>query len=160
MKGRWETPQTWRNRRWESREAEVKTGAVPVTDPAEQFRLVMGARFEKRSILSRSEAYVLYAAENAIKTADLQWRVMAQVCLGEVLSSPDERAYGAINSKRVDPSSSPEMAIRLRPLSTRDTGTTKELLPREMLLRKRYCERLGFGTSRSHPRVAPRTWPE
>jgi hypothetical protein len=27
---------------------------------------------------------------------------MAQVSLGEVLSSPDARAYGAINSKRVD----------------------------------------------------------
>ena len=79
-----------------------KREAAPVTDAAEQLRLVMGARFEKRSILSRSEAYVLYAAENAIKTADLQWRVMAQVSLGEVLSSPDERAYSAINSKRVD----------------------------------------------------------
>jgi len=62
----------------------------------------MGARFNKRSLLSRSEAYVLYAAEDAIKAADLQWRVMAQVSLGEVLSSPDARAYSAINSKRVD----------------------------------------------------------
>ena len=62
----------------------------------------MGARFEKRSLLSRSEALVLYAAERAINIADLQWRVMAQVSLGEVLSSPDARAYSAINSKRVD----------------------------------------------------------
>jgi proteasome lid subunit RPN8/RPN11 len=63
----------------------------------------MGARFEKRRLLSRSEAYVLYAAERAINTeADLNWRVMAQVSLGEVLSSPDARAYSAINSKRVD----------------------------------------------------------
>jgi hypothetical protein len=44
----------------------------------------------------------LYAAERAINTADLKWRVMAQVSLGEVLSSPDARAYSAINSKRVD----------------------------------------------------------
>jgi len=103
-KRRWGTPQPWRKRPWERGPAVVpfKTGAVPVTDPAEQLRLVMGARFEKRSLLSRSEAYVLYAAENAIKTADLQWRVMAQVSLGEVLSSPDARAYSAINSKRVD----------------------------------------------------------
>ena len=81
-----------------------KTGAVPVTDPAEQLRLVMGAGFEKRRLLSRSEAQVLYAAERAINTAaaDLKWRVMAQVSLGEVLSSPDARAYSAINSKRVD----------------------------------------------------------
>ena len=44
----------------------------------------------------------MYAAERAINTADLKWRVMAQVSLGEVLSSPDARAYSAINSKRVD----------------------------------------------------------
>jgi len=112
--------QAWRKRRWRKaevgvrfktgaapwRKAEVgvpfKTGAAPITDPAEQLRLVMGASFKKRRLLSRSEAYVLYAAERAINTVDLKWRVMAQVSLGEVLSSPDARAYSAINSKRVD----------------------------------------------------------
>ena len=96
--------QAWHKRRWRRRERRVpfKTGATPITDPAEQLRLVMGARFEKRRLLSRSEAHVLYAAERAINTADLQWRVMAQVSLGEVLSSPNARAYSAINSKRVD----------------------------------------------------------
>jgi hypothetical protein len=88
--------QAWRKRRWS------KTEAAPVTDPAEQLRLVMGARFKKRPLLSRSEAHVLYAAEKAINTVDLKWRVMAQVSLGEVLSSPDARAYSAINCKRVD----------------------------------------------------------
>ena len=95
--------QAWRKRRWRRGEGGVpKTGAAP--DPAEQLRLVMRARFEKRRLLSRSEAQVLYAAERAINTAaaDLKWRVMAQVSLGEVLSSPDARAYSAINSKRVD----------------------------------------------------------
>ncbi|QHO73086.1 hypothetical protein ACH79_10980 [Bradyrhizobium sp. CCBAU 051011] len=89
----------WRRRRGEGG---VEAGAAPVTDPAEQLRLVMGAVFKKRRLLSRSEAQVLYAAEKAINIADLQWRVMAQVSLGEVLSSPDARAYSAINSKRVD----------------------------------------------------------
>ena len=88
--------QAWQKRR------PSKTGAAPATDPAEQLRLVMDAGFEKRRLLSRSEAQVLYAAERAINTADLKWRVMAQVSLGEVLSSPDARAYSAINSKRVD----------------------------------------------------------
>ena len=63
---------------------------------------VRRSSFKKRRLLSRSEAYVLYAAERAINTVDLKWRVMAQVSLGEVLSSPDARAYSAINSKRVD----------------------------------------------------------
>ena len=96
--------QAWRKRRWRKAEVGVpfKTGAAPITDPAEQLRLVMGASFRKRRLLSRSEAYVLYAAERAINTVDLKWRVMAQVSLGEVLSSPDARAYSAINSKRVD----------------------------------------------------------
>jgi len=62
----------------------------------------MGATFEKRRLLSKSEARVLYAAEKAIDEAKLAWRVMAQVSLGEVLSSPDSLAYAAINSKRVD----------------------------------------------------------
>jgi len=77
-------------------------GGFTEADPAEQLRFVMAARFEKRRLLSRSEAHVLYAAEKAINAADLKWRVMAQVSLGEVLSSPDARAYSAINSKRVD----------------------------------------------------------
>ena len=96
--------QAWQKRRWRRSEGGVpfKTGASPVTDPADQLRLVIGARFEKCRLLSRSEAHVLYAAERAINTADIKWRVMAQVSLGEVLSSPDARAYSAINSKRVD----------------------------------------------------------
>ena len=95
----------WQKGRWRRGEGGVpNTGAASVTDPAEQLRLVMGAKFEKRRLLSRSEAQVLYAAERAINTAaaDLKWRVMAQVSLGEVLSSRDARAYSAINSKRVD----------------------------------------------------------
>jgi Protein of unknown function (DUF2726) len=97
--------QAWQKRRWRTGEGGVpfKTGASPVTDPAEQLRLVMGAGFEKRRLLSPSEAHVLYAAEREIKnTADLNWRVMAQVSLGEVLFSTDARAYSAINCKRVD----------------------------------------------------------
>jgi hypothetical protein len=94
--------QAWQKRRWGEGGSPFKKGPAPVTDPAEQLRLVMSARFEKRRLLSRSEALVLYAAERAINIADLQWRVMAQVSLGEVLSSPDARAYSAINSKRVD----------------------------------------------------------
>jgi Protein of unknown function (DUF2726) len=96
--------QRWQKRRWGKGEGGVpfKTGPAPIIDPTEQLRLVMGASFRKRRLLSRSEAYVLYAAERAVNAADLKWRVMAQVSLGEVLSSPDARAYSAINSKRVD----------------------------------------------------------
>ena len=141
---RWSTPQSWRRRRWGRDEGVVpfKWEATSVTDAAEQLRLVMGAEFEKRPLLSRSEAQVLYAAERAVNTADLNWRVMAQVSLGEVLACRDARAYSAINSKRVD------LLI----------VSTKELPRREMLQRKRRCERLGSRTSGSHPTAALRKW--
>jgi hypothetical protein len=93
----------WQKRRWRKSEGGVPFRTEPaITDPAEQLRVVMAASFKKRRLLSRSEAYVLYAAERAVNAVDLKWRVMAQVSLGEVLSSSDARAYSAINSKRVD----------------------------------------------------------
>lgn len=71
-------------------------------DAAEQLRHVMGAAFRTRPLLSKSEARVLQVAEAAIAERGLPWRVMAQVCLGEILASPNAKAYAAINSKRVD----------------------------------------------------------
>ena len=69
---------------------------------ADQLKAVMTARFEPRPIMSRAEASVFQAAEHALKRLDINGRVMAQVCLGEVLRTPDEAAFRAINSKRVD----------------------------------------------------------
>jgi hypothetical protein len=76
--------------------------ALPAFDAAEQLRCVMAANFEKRPLLNKAEARVLAAAERAVAEIGEGWRVMAQVCLGEILGSPDEAAYRAINSKRVD----------------------------------------------------------
>jgi len=70
--------------------------------PAEQLRLVMDAEFAPQRLLNRGEARVFEAAEAAIREQRLAWRVMAQVSLGEVLSSTDEAAFRAINAKRVD----------------------------------------------------------
>lgn len=96
-------------RKWQNRAA-VQRGVTPfrrpatapVTDSADQLRVVMAATFATQPLLSKAEAYWLYAAERAIDERKLTWRVMAQVSLGEVLSSPDASAYAAINSKRVD----------------------------------------------------------
>jgi hypothetical protein len=71
-------------------------------DAAEQLRLVSDAEFCARPLLNRGEARVFEAAEQAIREQRLAWRVMAQVSLGEILTSSDEAAFRAINSKRVD----------------------------------------------------------
>jgi len=75
---------------------------LPAFDAAEQLRCVMAAQFDKQPLLNMSEARVLVAAEKAAREVGEGWRVMAQVSLGEILKSPDEAAYRAINSKRVD----------------------------------------------------------
>lgn len=62
----------------------------------------MAGSFTAKRVLSRTEARVMAAAEVAIAEAGLPWRVMAQVALGEILASPDEAAFRAINAKRVD----------------------------------------------------------
>jgi hypothetical protein len=62
----------------------------------------MSADFQRRRLMSPNEARVFKAAEQVVKHLGLKWRVMAQVSLGEVLASPDPRAYAAVNSKRVD----------------------------------------------------------
>ena len=79
-----------------------RAAAAPATDATEQLRVVMSATFERKPLMSRSEAKMFYAAERAIRIRNLSWRVMAQVNLGEILSSPNSRAFAAINSKRVD----------------------------------------------------------
>lgn len=73
-----------------------------LTDSAEQLRIVSGAIFKAQRLLSKQESLVFDAVEQSLKRQDSNWRVMAQVSLGEILSSPDPDAYRSINSKRVD----------------------------------------------------------
>lgn len=71
-------------------------------DAAEQLRCVMEADFAARALLNRPEAVVFKALDAAVIARNPQWQVMAQVSLGEFLSSEDTDAYFAVNSKRVD----------------------------------------------------------
>lgn len=73
-----------------------------VMDGSDQLRVVSQARFEIRPLLNKGEVRWLYAAEKFVADRKLGWRVMAQVSLGEILSSPDTAAYAAINAKRAD----------------------------------------------------------
>ncbi len=83
----------------------VPNGASITSEPTlavAQLEAVMAASFTTKRVLSRTEAEVMVAAERAIAEAGVRWRVLAQVALGEVLASPDEAAFRAINAKRVD----------------------------------------------------------
>lgn len=71
-------------------------------DAADQLRIVMQADFSKRRILNKTEARVFFAVEQALEQMNTGWRLMAQVNLGEILSSKDSGAFATINSKRVD----------------------------------------------------------
>ncbi len=52
-------------------------------DPAAQLRLVTGAKFKARRLLNASEARLFSAVERAVVEETSDWRVMAQVSLGD-----------------------------------------------------------------------------
>ena len=76
--------------------------ALGVDMAAEQLKIVSRAQFTARSLLNKSEAKVFEALDKAVIARNPKWQVMAQVSLGEFLASPDDEAFRAINSKRVD----------------------------------------------------------
>ena len=69
---------------------------------ADQLQKVMAADFKPRSLLNRAEANVFRALDEAVIARNPGWQVMAQVSLGEFLSSTDKSAFFSVNSKRVD----------------------------------------------------------
>lgn len=93
---------------WQSRNSDKfrKHSNICKTDAgsavAEQLVTVMRAQFTSRTLLNKSEAKVFKALDAAVLNRNPRWQVMAQVSMGEFLSSEDEEAFRAINSKRVD----------------------------------------------------------
>lgn len=71
-------------------------------DAADQLRRVMAADFKSRPLLNKGEVAVFKALDAAVIARNPGWQVMAQVNLGEFLSSGDHGAFLSINSKRVD----------------------------------------------------------
>lgn len=67
------------------------------TDAAEQLRIVMGATFSIQPLLNKSEARLFKELDRAVIATNPTWQVMAQVSLGEILSSKDAQAYSCIN---------------------------------------------------------------
>lgn len=71
-------------------------------DAADQLRIVMNASFSAKAVLNRGEARLYKALEQAVMELAPDWRVLAQVSLGELITSPDPLAHSCINAKRVD----------------------------------------------------------
>jgi hypothetical protein len=76
--------------------------ADPLTTATDQLRIVMRSNFEPQPLLNRKEVQVFTSLNQIVADLAPDWRVMAQVSLGEVLRSEDDDAYRCINSKRVD----------------------------------------------------------
>ena len=79
-----------------------KTTKPDTIDAGQQLNAVMAAPFSKQKLLNYSEYRVFKIIESEVATRGGGCRVFAQANLGEILRSPDDEAYRAINSKRVD----------------------------------------------------------
>lgn len=80
----------------------IRPDTPKLPDAADQLRIVMGAEFSTQPLLNKSEARVFRELDRHVIACNPGWQVMAQVSLGEILRSRDSKAYGCINSKRVD----------------------------------------------------------
>lgn len=116
-----------------------------MSDAADQLRAVIAAPFTARNVLSKTEAAVMAAAEAAIAEAKLPWRVMAQVSLGEVLASPDEAAFRAINAKRVDLLVVSERSRPLAAIEYQGQGHYQGTAPARDAIKKEALRRAGIG---------------
>jgi hypothetical protein len=106
----WREKNRWRWKR-KHRGGNIENGSwAPKADPvvpkqpdaADQLRIVMRASFTIQPLLNKSEARVFKELDRIVIGLNPTWQVMAQVSLGEILSSRDAEAYSCVNSKRVD----------------------------------------------------------
>ena len=95
-----------RRRNWKGKQRSgwkpPRQGLQDLTNATEQLQVVMQADFYSRSLLNQPESKVFKALDEAVIARNPAWQVMAQVSLGEFLGSKNKRAYGCVNSKRVD----------------------------------------------------------
>lgn len=93
----------WRGRRTTAKVQELRPTAHRTAEiSVDQLKTVMDAQFKTKALLNKSEAQVFSALDRLVIARNPHWQVMAQVSLGEFLSSEDADAFRAINSKRVD----------------------------------------------------------
>ena len=80
----------------------TKQRIEPLTKATDQLRRVIECDFEARPLLNKSEARVFRELDQLVIGRNSGWQVMAQVSVGEFVTSKDTAAHSCINSKRVD----------------------------------------------------------
>lgn len=123
---------------------------------SEQLRKVMGAEFKPRPLLNRPEAQVFEALDKAVIARNPKWQVMAQVSLGEFLSSRDKGAFLAVNSKRVDFALMDEKCCVRHALEYQGTGHHQGSAAARDAVKKEALRKAGIGY---HEIVAGHTTP-
>jgi Protein of unknown function (DUF2726) len=119
----------------------TKTNINIIGDSANQLRIVSDASFSARRVLSPTEARVFQAAEKSLAELQSSWRLLAQVSLGEILSSSDKNAFSSINSKRVDMLIISEDSMPIAAIEFQGTGhylgdaTARDAVKKEALRR-------------------------
>lgn len=109
--------------------------------PTSQLQQVTDARFAPRRLISNNEEQIFHALEVIIHDLDLDWRVMAQVNLAEIVDSTDPDALLAIGDQRVamlivSSAQMPLAAVEYQALGqVRDEGTLRAAIRREALRR-------------------------
>ena len=81
--------------------------ATTLKKSSNQLKAIEGAKLERRALLNKSEFRVFAVLHRWLREQQRAGRherygLYPQVCLGEVLSSPDDDAFASINSKRCD----------------------------------------------------------
>jgi Protein of unknown function (DUF2726) len=112
---------------------------------ADQLRAVMLSDYSAKAVVSPSEMKVLRAAEDAVAELRLPWRVMAQVSLGEVLLSPNEEGFHAINAKRVDLLLIDEHAQPIAAIEYQGEGHYQGTAPARDAIKKEALRKAGIG---------------
>lgn len=87
---------------WAGRRKSGLGSVTPAERAADDLKKVASAPFTARPLLNRPEAKVFETLDQAVVARNKRWQVMAQVCIGEFLASPETEAFRAVNSKRVD----------------------------------------------------------
>ncbi|WP_340588881.1 DUF2726 domain-containing protein [Erythrobacter alti] len=146
-------------RKWRGRKKPFLVKGVNAkanADAAEQLCRVMEADFKPRPLLNRPEAQVFRALDEAVIARNSGWQVMAQVSLGEFLSSPDRSAYFSVNSKRVDFALMDEKCCVRHALEYQGTGHHQGNAAARDAVKKEALRKAGIGY---HEVVAGHTTP-